>query len=84
MQLHLGMLGDCRSYIRHEVCEVLSRYLGPFLLSRLLRFGLTDATLCWNEIGLWVYSGNTQVHNGEVKMMEEKVMVCEEPCPHYN
>lgn len=56
-----------------EVCEVLkSRYLGPFLRSRLLHFGLTDATLCWNEIGLWVYSGSTQVHNGEVKMMEEK------------
>ncbi len=66
------MLWDCSSYSGLEVCEALSRYSGSFLSSRLLHFGLTDATLCWNEIGLWVYSGNTQVHNSEVKMMEEK------------
>lgn len=62
-----------------------SRYLGPVgIRSRLLHFGLTDATLCCGEIGLLLYSGSTQVHNGEGKNDGRKVMVCEELCPHYN
>ena len=67
------MLGDISCCSRLGSLRKLPfRYLGSFLRSGLLHLGLTDATLCLKEIGLLVYSGSTQVHNGGVKMMEEK------------
>lgn len=57
------------------VFKVWATFLfGPFLLSRLKHLGLTDATLCFGEIGLWLFADSKQVCNGEIK----------NACPHYN
>lgn len=63
------------SFWLQQVFKVWGTFLfGPFLLSGLKHLGLTDAALCFGEIGLWVFTDNTQVCNGEVK----------NACPHYN
>lgn len=60
------------SFWLQQVFKVWGSFL--FLLSRLKHLGWTDATLCFGEIGLWLFTDNTQVCNGEVKEVR----------PHYN
>lgn len=60
------------SFWLQQVFKVWASFL--FLLSRLKHLGWTDATLCFGEIGLWLFTDNTQVCNGEVKEVR----------PHYN
>lgn len=45
-------------YARLEKCAGAFELFVPiFLRSRLLCVGLTDATLCYNEIGMWTSLG---------------------------